>query len=295
MKLLKILVTLIIIYTVFGIPLIYASSSIDPAINRVALPQGQRAYGSVIYKNGEDRDVEVKIAPYYYNPKTDDISEDARKIFIKADTDTITVKANSTFNIKYEIYPIANLAEGTYFNILALTPILNTKDVNINQSISQLVILDIVDENDQIKGIATTNFEVNLSVERKGIPFVTPLVLKYTITNKSNFVLTPNGRIDVFNDRNSYPPTYIYINSEREELYPNEVFEKEVKSNTWHFSDLFIKRVATAHIYNGLDNNPKDPEIEINSYILEIIVGITSVIVLTLLIKSLKKDFKKKN
>ena len=148
MKFLKILITLTFIYTILGIPLLHAGSSIDPAIRRITLAQGERMYGSVVYKNGENKDIQVSLTPYTYNPKTDEITEDKKNIFLKVDTDTIKVKANSSYNIKYEIFPLSNLPNGSYFNILAITPVTDAENVKINLSISQLVILDIVDPNE---------------------------------------------------------------------------------------------------------------------------------------------------
>ncbi|NLE31132.1 hypothetical protein GX618_02565, partial [Candidatus Dojkabacteria bacterium] len=138
MKLIKITFVTILLYTICGITTLFASS-IEPGILRVSLSPEERKYESVTFYNSEDVEVDVLITPYSYNPKNDDISEDKNEIFIKADTDSIKVKANSSYEIKYEIYPISNLQEGTYFNILALTPLTNDQNMSINTSIAQLI------------------------------------------------------------------------------------------------------------------------------------------------------------
>ena len=294
MKFLKILITLTFIYTILGIPLLHAGSSIDPAIRRITLAQGERMYGSVVYKNGENKDIQVSLTPYTYNPKTDEITEDKKNIFLKVDTDTIKVKANSSYNIKYEILPLSNLPNGSYFNILAITPVTDAENVKINLSISQLIILDIVDPNDQVRGVTTTQYSTQIEVKRRGIPFILPTVLKYSIKNNSNYLLTPQGRIDVFNEKNSYKPTYLYINEEGKDLYPGETLEKEVKVPTWYIQDLFIKRFVKAQVYNGVDNNAQDIEIEINNYIFELLALLIVILIGTLLSKSVAQDFAKK-
>ena len=293
MKIVKIFIISVLLYTFYGISPIHASS-IEPGISRVALSQGERKYGSVKFNNTEDKDIEVSIKPYAYNPKTDDISEESKYIFIKADTDTIKVKAGQTFEIKYEVYPIQNLPDGTYFNILAITPKTQNQNVDINSSIAQLIILDIVRPEDQVKGIVTTQYATDIEVINKGVPFITPLILKYTITNNSNYVLTPQGRIDIFNEKNTYKPVYIYINESKEEIYPGESLEQEVEIKAWYIADLFLKRVAMGEVYNGIDNNPQYVEIEVNHFILE-----TSIVFIVLLLgilfgKSIKQDIKKK-
>ncbi|HNW23440.1 MAG TPA: hypothetical protein PKH06_01615 [Candidatus Dojkabacteria bacterium] len=294
MKIVKTIILITLFYTLCGISSVHAST-IEPGILRVPLSQGERTYKSVRYTNTENIDIEVSIKPYAYNPKTDEISEESKYIFIKADTDTIKVKAKGYFDIKYEIIPIQNSPEGTYFNILSITPQLKNQNVSINSSIAQLVILDLVKAQDQVKGIVTTQYTTNIEVINKGIPFITPLKLKYSITNNSNYVLTPQGRIDIFNEKNTYKPIYTYINQEKEEIYPGETLEEEVAIKAWYVTDLFLKRVAMGEVYNGVDNIPQYIETEINSFILEISIGLIVVFLATLLIKSVKQDIKKKD
>lgn len=288
-KIFKVALSLFIIYTLCGISLVSANS-IDPAIRRITLAKGQRKYASVVYQNSEDFDVELTITPYGYNPRTDEISEVENDIFLKADTDTISVPANSSFNIKYEIYPIANIREGTYFNILTITPIADNQNVSIINSIAQLIILDVVNEQNDVRGIATESYSTSIQVVNKGIPFLTPLKLKYLILNNSNYVLTPQGRIDVFNERNAYKPTYEYINREEEEIYPEEIYQNEFEVESWHISDLFSKRIVYAEIYNGIDSNPQKVELEINSYLPEIFTLLAILIISILGLKYLNQN-----
>ena len=293
MKFLKTVITLTLIYTLLGTTLSYASS-IDPAINRVTLSQGERTYGSVTYTNSEDSDIEVSLTPFVYNPLTDDISEEKEKIFLKTDTDSITVKGKSSFEVKYEIYPLSNQELGTYYNILALTPASQSENVKINMSISQLVILDIVDPKDQVKGVTTNQYGVQIEVINKGIPFLKPTVIKYTFVNNSNYLLVPQGRLDIFNEKNSYKPTYVYINKESKKVYPNQTLEEEIEIDKWYIQDIYIKRLITGEIYNGVDNNPYQIESSINSFTVELIGILVLLLIGTLLMKSVKQDLKKR-
>lgn len=288
-KIFKIIISLFIIYTLCGMSLVSANS-IDPAIRRITLAKGQRKYASVVYKNSEAFDVELTITPYGYNPRNDEISEEENEIFLKADTDTITVSANSSFNIKYEIYPIANIREGTYFNILTITPIVDNQNVSIISSIAQLIILDVVNEQNDVRGITTESYSTDIELVQKGIPFLTPLKLKYLILNNSNYVLTPQGRIDVFNERNAYKPTYEYVNRQEEEIYPDEIYENQFEVTSWHISDLFSKRIVYAEIYNGIDSNPQKVELEINSYLPEIFTLAIILIISVLGLKYLNQN-----
>ena len=272
-----------------------SANNIDPAIRRITLAKGQRKYASVVYKNSEDFDVEVSIIPYLYNPRTDEISEKEKDIFIKADTDTFTIPTNTSINIKYEIFPIANIREGTYFNILVLTPVGENQDVKISNSIAQLVILDVVSEEKEVKGITTEAYTTDIRVVKKGIPFLTPLVLRYSISNDSNYVITPQGRLDVFNDTNNYKPIYEYVNRDEEEVYPGESFEKEFTVSEWHISDLYNKRIVQAEVSNGLDSNPQNVELEIDSYLSEIFISLTVVTIIIIGGKYLRQPSNEKH
>lgn len=292
MRLIKITFVTILLYTICGITSLFASS-IEPGILRVSLSPEERKYESVTFYNSEDVEVDVLITPYSYNPKNDDISEDKNEIFIKADTDSIKVKANSSYEIKYEIYPISNLQEGTYFNILALTPLTNDQNISINTSIAQLIILDIVTSQNQVKGITTDNYYVDVKVINKGIPFLSPLKIQYSIRNNSNYMLTPTGRLDVFNEKNKYKSIYIYLNQEKTDVYPKEVLEKEVEINKWHISDLFLERIIKGEVFNGIDGVPKQIEVEVNHFIVELAFAVVALILSALFIKSLLRDFRK--
>lgn len=293
MKFIRTFLITIIIYALTGLSFIYADS-ITPGIIRVTLSQGERKYESVSFLNEQNNDIEVSIKPYGYNPQTDKILEDSKDIFLKADTDTIKIKANSSSEIKYEIYPLTNMEEGTYFNILVITPVLKNQEVQITPSVSQLVILDVASPENQVKGIMTNKYIMNLEVVKKGVPFITPTVIKYKITNNSNYLLIPSGRIDIFNDRNTYKPVYIYINPDNQKLYPSQTLEKEVKISEWHLSDIFLNRLIKGEVYNGVDGIPRVVETEINSFTLAIILIFTGLLLSIFLVKSIKKD-KKEN
>lgn len=277
-----------------GIPSSFANS-LYPAINEVKLPQGQRTITTVTYENKEARDIEILLSTYEYNPRTDEIIKDSRNIFLKVDTDTFVIKAKEKKDIPYEIVPLSNLELGTYFNILVLTEVSSTKDVYIDKGISQLIVLHVVDPYGEVQGITTSDYSVKIDVLQKGIPFLTPVELKYTIVNNSKCVITPIGRLEIFNKRSNYKPEYIYINQEKIRLYPGEKIEKKVSVKNWHFSDIFSERIVIGNISSGLDNSVKTVQTTINSYVYEILGILTIGIVTILLIKSLKEDSKKKS
>ncbi len=118
MRFIRAFLITIMIYTIIGISFIYADS-ITPGVIRTTLSAGERKYESVTFTNEQDNTIELSIKPYAYNPQTDEITQDTKDIFIKADIHTKYME--SSVEIKYEIYPFDNIQEGTYFNILVIT------------------------------------------------------------------------------------------------------------------------------------------------------------------------------
>ena len=292
-KLFQTFLILILSYALIGIPTSFANT-ISPAINEVKLPQGQRSISSVSFFNEENRDIQILLSVYEYDPKTEKIIKDSNNIFLKVDTDTFAVKAKSKQEIPYEIYPQSNLELGTYFNALVLTKVENSNDVYINEGISQLVVLHLTDPDQSVKGITTDSYLARIDITNKGIPFILPAEIKYTITNNSNYVITPSGKIEVFNKRNNYKPEYIYINKEKRKIYPKESIEETYKIEKWNISDIFSERVVIGNFYNGLDNNPKVVETKIDSYIYEFIGLLGIFILIPIVIKSIKGNRTKK-
>ena len=293
MKLIKTIGISIFLYTLLGISSVHATT-LYPAVNELSLSQGERKLSSVIIENTQDKDIEILLSTNDYNYKDDEIIKDSKNIFLKVDTDTFVVKANSKKEIPYEIYPVENLEKGTYFNILVLSEVTEKDSVYINKAVSQLVVLHIVDRDDQVKGITTSDFTAKIDVVQKGIPFISLLKIKYTIQNNSNYVLAPIGRIEVFNSKGNYKPKYLFINRNSKKLYPKDSLQEELSVKQWHISDILYKRVAIGNFSSGLDSTSINTETTINSYTVELIILLSISITTVLLIKSLKED-KKKN
>ncbi len=294
MKKLHILSAILILVLIsWDIPFSFANT-LTPPVKEIQLSQGERMISSVIFENKENRDIEILLSVYEYDPQTKNISQEQKNIFIKADTDTFLVKKGETKEIQYEIYPLSNLELGTYFNILVLSESKNTEEVYINQGISQLVVLHITNSQEAVKGITTDSYLAKIEIIDKGIPLLKPLKIKYTFTNNSTYTLTPTGRIDVFNKRDNYKPEYLYINTKGDKIYPKESKEEILTINNWHISDIFSERVVQGHFYNGLDDNPKIVEEFVNSYIYEVLAILVFIVLTILLGKSIKEDRKKK-
>lgn len=290
---LNIVITIVLIATFLSVSKVNANS-INPGKQEITLSIGERTTSSVTYTNDSDQTQEIKLSTYEYNPKTDSIFEDREKIFLKVDTDTFTVQPNESKKIPYEIYPLGNTTKGTYFNIVVLTPTTAQSNITLSESISQLVVLHLVEPEEQILGVTTRDYTVSLQVIDKGIPFIQPIKVKYAVINNSNFVITPDGNIEVYNNNGKYASYTTTINREKKRLYPNESLEEEVTIDGFHFSDILFNRTVIGHIYNGLDSNPQNISKDIGAYKIELVIGVAIILGIYLLIKSLVSDNSRK-
>jgi hypothetical protein len=293
-SLFSILITLVLLLGAFlGASKTYANS-LSPVKQEITIAIGERTTSTVTYTNESDQSQEIKLSTYEYNPRTDSIFENKENIFLKVDTDTITVQPNESKKISYEIYPLGNTTEGTYFNIIVLTPTTPQNNISLAESISQLVVLHLVKAENYIEDVTTKDYIVSMDIIDKGIPFLQPIKIKYTLINNSNFVLTPDGNIEVYNSKGKYPSYTQNINRDRKRVYPNESLEEEIEIIGFNISDLISERTAVGHIYNGLDSNPQNITKSINSYKVELLISVVIIFGITILMKSIKSDYSKK-
>jgi hypothetical protein len=118
--------------------------------------------------------------------------------------------------------------------------------------------------------------------------------IKYTYQNTTNYVLQPQGEIQVFDGKSSYAPEYRQINVNGKKLYPGDSIEETVNIDKWHISDILFGRKVVGRFYNGIDQNSivKDQTQNTNYTYLFIIACVLVMVII--LIKSIQAD-KKKN
>ena len=183
-----------------------------------------------------------------YDAKNQELIDTETYIFVKTDKEIFNVKAHESLTLSYEIIPPDNILPGTYFNIIILQTqseesfIQGENPIGLLGNISQLVIINVVDSESQVKGISTEFAQISIEIVNKGIPFIKPTIIKYTMQNTSNYVLNPVGEIQIFNQKGKYEPLYIKINSNEIKLYPKDKLEQEFTVKDWNISDIFNPR-----------------------------------------------------
>lgn len=296
----KILLTIPIgIFLVVFSPSLVKADTITPAISTQSIVSGNTVKGNLTFKNESDQTVTISPEVSNYNPKTLEILTDDSSIFVNIDKDTYPVKPQETLTLSYIIKAPQNLSTGTYFNIIVLkksdsSSYLNQQNtLGVNQILSQLVVLNIFDADNTYFKLGTDFAQISMTIEDPGIPFIKPMKVKYTYTNTTNYVLIPDGEIQVFDSKSSYSPIYQKINKNGDKLYPGDTKEETITINQWKISDILFGRKIIGHFYNGVDDNSQTKELSQSIYYVYLGIILAVVFLVILLVKSIQKDRKK--
>ena len=298
MKLFKELpkIIIMIFVTITLCPNLAHANSLYPYKNEVKISSQERTRESFSFKNDEKKTISIFPYVYTYNPQTLQIYESQEYTFLRVDQESKKVSPNSTISINYEVVPPNNLEPGTYFNLIVLRKeddpeyIKSEFPVGISDSLSHLVVLHVVENEEGVYGITSEFAFIDIEILENGIPFIRPTRVKYTIQNITNYVLSPKGEIQIYNKKGAYAPIYLKINTGEKKLYPGGILEEEFDIDKYDITDLFNERIIIGRFYNGIDENfiIKDTTQQPN-YIVIIISGL-SLIMIAILIKSVFKE-----
>ncbi len=278
---------------------IYANS-ITPPISEYLLTTQERRESTVTFKNDTRKEIFLSPVIYSYDPQTLQMSKENGFIFTRADKEIFPVRPKEVFKLPYEIVPTRDMRPGTYFNLIILEEevekvfIAETNPVGAVENLAHLVVLHIADPNEDVKGITSEFADVQIEIIDKGIPFISPTVIKYTYKNISNYVLNPMGEIQLYSTKGRFTPEYIKINKDQQKLYPGGILEEEFKIEKDHISNLFTQRVVLGRFYNGIDENLIVKEVVIQPNF-ELFVALAILVVAIVALMKVVLDKKKKS
>ncbi len=274
------------------------ANSIAPAITQSILGSGDIFDSKILFTNTTNKEVYILPTIVGYDPKTSSIiTEDTYK-FVRTDVDTLKVEPDATISLNYQIVVPSNLALGTYFNLIILKQTNDRGFINQQNSVgtvdnlSHLVVLHVVEQGD-VKGITSEFAQISMELVDRGIPFIKDTKVKYIYQNITNYVLVPDGEIQIYNNKGKYTPKYYKINQNRQKLYPNDIIEETVTVDGWHISDLIYPRTVLGLFYNGIDENSLTKEIQQSSFYFFLVSGVVILTLGFVLFKSLKEDKRK--
>jgi hypothetical protein len=282
----------------FGIPYPVHANTLAPSVNEVILKPGSTTKHRVTFENTTNKEIYLFPQVYSYDPRNSQLIDTDTFQYVRIDRDSFPVEAHGRLKLDYEIIIPANLIPGTYFNLIILKQTNDTglslggNIIGATENLSQLVVMHIT-EVGNVLGITTEFAYIEMKIIDQGIPFIRPTKVKYTYQNITNYVLEPEGELQIYNNNGRYQPIYIKINTSEDKLYPNETIEEIINISDWHFSDLLHSRTIAGRFYNGIDENYILKEIQQNTSYILIISGVLIAFLGFLLIKSIREDRKR--
>lgn len=275
-----------------------SANAVFPYKKEVIISNQERTKETVSFRNDSKKDVFISPQVYSYNPQTLEITDTQSYIFTRVDMEIFKVKPGETLSLNYEIIPPANISPGTYFNLIVLQKkeddvfLQQTNPIGVMDNLSHLVVLHIIESDAAVYGITSEFAQITLQVVENGIPFVRPTRIKYIYQNTTNYVLSPEGEIQLFNRKGAYSPIYLKINEEEKKLYPGGIIEEEFEIDKYDITDLFNSRTIIGRFYNGIDENfiLKETNLDPNYSIL--LVSLIFFLSIILLIKAVIQDRK---
>lgn len=271
---------------------IYAET-ISPSFTEDILSSGNTSNHTLTITNENNYDLFLTPTLYKYYPQSEYILDlQPFEEIVRITNDYIEIPSNSEKEIDFQIVAPEALKPGTYYNLIAFTKSSqSSKDggmIGTSGVISHLVRLHITDDPDLLR--VTDDYDVNLEVVSRGIPFIKPSIIKLTLFNNSNFTLTPKGEIQIVKRSGDKEPEYIKVNIDRARVFPEQTFEKEYEVQNWYIEDIFLGKTAYLKLENGLDKNVHTDEVQIPSFMNEFLYIVASITVIILLATSIKSD-----
>ncbi len=280
-------------------PKVAYANTIAPPISEYLLTTQERRESIITFKNNSRKEIFLSPAVYSYDPQTLEMSKEDGFIFTRADKEIFSVRPTETFELSYEIVPDKDMRPGTYFNLIILETeeekvfVAETNPIGAVENLAHLVVLHITDPEQGVKGITSDFAKIDIQVIDKGIPFVSPTIIKYTYENTSNYVLNPMGEIQFYSTKGRFTPEYIKINKEQQKLYPGGLLEEEFQIQKDHISNLFTQRMILGRFYNGIDENLMIKEVVIQPNF-ELFIAIALLVISLIALVKVILDKKKK-
>jgi len=277
------------------------ADAVTPSILEKVIMKDSKTTGKITFKNESAEPVTISPTVSAYDPKTLQLITDEKTIFLMLDIETYTVQPQGNLILNYEIKPPANLVPGTYFNLIILQKTssqgyINEKNqLDTTAILSQLVVIHILEKQETLPLQLKTDFaQITMEISDAGFPFLKPMSIRYIYQNTTNYVLQPQGEIQVFDSKSSYSPEYRQINTNNKKLYPGDSIEEVLIVNNWHLSDILFGRKIVGRFYNGIDQNSITKELSQNSYYTYLVISALIVVLIIVLIKSVRADKKRK-
>lgn len=253
------------IVNILGIVLLLTTTAISPSQvsahtlspykKDYVLYAGDELSDSFNFTNTSDERLDFNISVSAYNPQDGSFVDD--EIFITPIEGNVSIAAGEMVQIKYKLDVPAFHDEGSYFNIIVVEENIpqDESTVGFKTGFGMIAGIHIVDENGSIKGAFSDFSDILLSLVEKGLPYISPTVLKYRFQNNSPFVFMPDGEIRVFDTVTNERILKERLNTEDLKVFPSDFYETSFSFDVWNYQNMFHDLKVVTRTYNQFDNN----------------------------------------
>ena len=270
------------------------AETISPSFTDNTLVIGESSEHSLKFTNDNDYDIFITPKLYKYYPQSEYVLDlKSYEELVEIDNDYTKIPANQSVDIPFKIKAPESLEPGTYYNLITFEQLGTKKEdstIGVSKAISHLVKLNIVNDPNLEK--ITEDYDANIEIITRGIPFIKPAILKITFFNNSKYTLIPTGEIQVVKKSADKEPEYIKINTERTQVFPEQSFEKEYEIRKWYIEDIFFGKTVYVQIGNGIDDGMISLGVQDPGFRKELLYILGILTLLVLLLQSIKKDAK---
>lgn len=273
---------------------VFSATTYTTGVDRI-LNKEDLIIDEVIYRNNSDKTEIIKVSASAYDAKNEQIL--TTKPFIAFSETKYTIAAKKEVKIRYAASIPSDTPAGTYFNVILFekTDSKGKSLINIVPAQGVLFAFHVQDGTTTINQIFFDQSDVNIIVERKGIPFLSKTVFLYSYKNNSNYVFRPSGEIRILDANDNQIMERMEINPEGKAMYPGMSIEQRFEVSLWtDIKDILKERNIVSKTYGSLETSPILNKVTVNILYPLIIFGSIALLILGLaiyLIISSLKDF----
>jgi len=269
--------------------------SIQPSITEIEVETGESFKGFVKFTNTETKTIDIKISTENYLPQEGEIA--AGTIFVKTEKSSFRIGIDQTVKIPYTVSIPETTIPGSYFNVIVFEETTDhstdESPIGVNSGLGALLAIHALSPIEDTKKTLHRDLDTSLKIITKGIPFLSPLKFSLTVTNPTNFAITPYSDIRVNNAKGGKEPVELTLNAKGEKLYPGKSISKEFEVNSRSLYDFISPRTIVARTYTNMSNNFVEISKSVSNTDLLLVIPILAII-LIVIFRSAKKIKPKK-
>lgn len=277
------LLLIVSIFSSFLSPLNAGGLSLKPGVLDVNIPSGTSEKRTITIENLDNYKKELSLEASTYDPRTEEIL--TTKSFITLSSTKISIDPEEKVDIEYTIEIPKETPSGTYFNTITAEQV-NVDgtiggSLEIRMGLGSIIAIHVADDTTSVDKIFKENSSTQISIIKRGFPYLSNVVAEFSYTNNSDFVFRPQGEIRITDERGQQVASRVEINPQKKPLYKGQTITQRIEAPVWDIFNMTKGKTVSTRIYNGIGTEYIQNQVEINiSTTAYILIGITSLLTL---------------